>query len=302
MGSHTELPPRHLRPETGQYECEIIMESSPKLTPASPAAAVAPYLGGKRRLARRIVERIAMVPHRTYAEVMVGMGGVFFRRPFRAEAEVINDINLDVATLFRVLQNHYQALMDQLRWQLTSRDDFERLLALPPDRLTDLQRAARFLYLQRTAFGGKIEGRTFGVSPATAARFDVTRLAAVLDAARDRLACVTIERLPWRDFIERYDRPGTLFYLDPPYWGSETDYGAGVWSRSAFAELAGVLKAIQGGYILSINDVPAIRELFVDADLEPVQTTYTIGEGDVVVAAELLISNSAAAQTGDLFS
>jgi hypothetical protein len=43
------------------------------------------------------------------------------------------------------------------------RAEFERLCALPPDRLTDLQRAARFLYLQRLAFGGKVSGRNFGV-------------------------------------------------------------------------------------------------------------------------------------------
>jgi DNA adenine methylase len=105
------------------------MESSPWLIPATPAAPVAPYLGGKRNLAQRIVGRIQVTQHQTYVEPFIGMGGVFLRRPFRAHAEVINDINLDVANLFRVLQRHYVPFLDMLRWQLTSRAEFERLAA-----------------------------------------------------------------------------------------------------------------------------------------------------------------------------
>lgn len=140
-----------------------VFTSSSNLLPASAAAPPAPYQGGKRNLARRIVARLAEIPHTTYVEPFVGMGGVFLRRPFRARAEVINDVSCDVANLFRVLQRHYVALMDLLRWQVTSRDQFERLRLAVPDTLTDLERAARFLYLQRAAFGGKIEGRTSGL-------------------------------------------------------------------------------------------------------------------------------------------
>jgi DNA adenine methylase len=185
--------------------------SSDPLTPAAPALPVAPYLGGKSRLAKRIVERLQAIPHDTYIEPFVGMGSVFLRRPFRAKAVVINDISGDVASLFRVLQRHYVALMDMLRWQITSRAEFERLIAANPDTLTDLERAARFLYLQRTAFGGKIAGRNFGVSVRRPGRFDVTKLGPVLEAVHERLAEVVIERLPYADLIQRYDRPGSLF-------------------------------------------------------------------------------------------
>ena len=102
---------------------------NPSLTPCPPARPVAAYLGGKSMLAGRLIARIAAIPHDTYAEPFVGMGGVFLRRPFRAKSEVINDISADVVVLFRVLQRHYVALMDMLRWQLTSREEFGRLLA-----------------------------------------------------------------------------------------------------------------------------------------------------------------------------
>jgi DNA adenine methylase len=45
-----------------------------------PVSPVAAYIGGKRNLAKRLVERIEAIPHTTYVEVFVGMGGVFFRR------------------------------------------------------------------------------------------------------------------------------------------------------------------------------------------------------------------------------
>jgi DNA adenine methylase len=252
---------------------------STTLLPASPAATPAPYLGGKRNLARRVIARLQAIPHTTYVEPFIGMGGVFLRRPFKARAEVINDISTDVANLFRILQRHYVPLMDMLRWQVTSRAEFERLLAATADTLTDLERAARFLYLQRTAFGGKISGRNFGVAPGTAARFDVTKLGATLEEIHERLAGVVIERLPYGQLIARYDRPETLFYLDPPYWGCEKDYGPGVFDRADFERLAEQLAGIKGRFLLSLNDTPGVREVFGRFDIEAVETTYTVGSG-----------------------
>lgn len=196
--------------------------------PVSPAAA---YIGGKRNLQSRLIELIKHTPHVTYAEPFVGMGGVFLRRPFRARAEVMNDISKDVANLLRILQRHYVPFMDMLRWQITSRAEFERLQLCDADALTDLERAARFLYLQRLAFGGKVSGRSFGVSRGSPGRFDVTKLEQVLADIHERLAGVIIERLPYSTLIERYDAADTLFYLDPPYWGCERDYGDGVFPQ-----------------------------------------------------------------------
>ena len=66
-----------------------------------PVKPVAPYLGGKRALSRHLCDRIAAVPHDLYAEPFVGMGGVFLRRSARPKHEVINDLSVDVVTLFR---------------------------------------------------------------------------------------------------------------------------------------------------------------------------------------------------------
>jgi len=278
------------------------MESSPNRGRASGLASVQPvrpasgYIGGKRNLARRLVQLIGSIPHECYAEAFVGMGGIFLRRDCRPKVEIINDWSEDVATFFRVLQHHYVAFMDMIRWQLTTRAGFERLMRTDPSTLTDLQRSARFLYLQRLAFGGKVASRHFGVSTSTPARFDVTKLAPVLEALHERLAHVVIERLHWAAFIDRYDRPGTLFYLDPPYFGCEDDYGAELFDRSQFAVMAERLARLKGRFILSLNDRPEVRETFAGFTIEGVETTYSIAGGDNAQrAGEVIISNCEAA-------
>lgn len=267
-------------------------ESNPTCTlePIAPRRAPAPYIGGKRMLSKRLVKLIGETPHTAYAEVFVGMGGVFFRRDRVPRAEFINDWSEDVSNLFRILQHHYVAFMDMLRFQLTTRSGFEKLLALEPRSLTDLQRAARFLYLQRTSFGGRVAKRNFGVVYDSGARFDITKLAPVLEAIHERLSSVTIERLPWRGFIERYDRAGMLFYLDPPYFGNEGDYGEGMFDRSEFAEMADVLAKLKGRFILSLNDCPEVREIFAAFRFREERVTYTLSSNSGMKAREVIIT------------
>lgn len=256
---------------------------------APPAA----YIGGKRRLARRICTMIAGIDHELYAEPFVGMGGVFFRRQQAARREAINDINGEVANLFRILQRHYPQFMETLRFQITSRREFERLKACDPATLTDLERAARFLYLQRLAFGGKVTGQNFGVDPTSSARFNLTKLAPLLEDVHERLSGVVIENLPWADFISRYDRPGTLFYLDPPYWDCESDYGTGVFGKADFTAMAEQLAGLKGRFVLSINDVPEIRAIFKRFTIEEATLTYSVAGGKGTDARELIIVGGA---------
>ena len=269
------------------------MESTPQypaLARVEPVRPPAGYIGGKRNLSRRLVALIDAQPHSLYAEPFVGMGGVFFRRTSRPGAEVINDISTDVATLFRILQRHYQPFLDMLRWRFASRAEFDRLLKVDPSTCTDLERAARFLYLQRNAFGGKVVGRHFGVSYGAPSKFRLSTLEPMLQDIHDRLDGVYIERLSYAAFLARYDRPGALFYLDPPYAGCEDDYGSDVFGKADFACLADMLGSISGKFVLSINDTPAIRSTFGRFDMAPVDLTYRLS-GKATPARELIITN-----------
>lgn len=261
------------------------------LQPVAPVSPAAPYIGGKRVLAKTIIQRINATPHDGYAEPFVGMGGVFLRRTLQPRMEAINDFSGDVANLFRILQRHYPQFMETLRFQVTSRREFERLMRTDPTTLTDLERAARFLYLQRVAFGGKVSGRSFGVVKEGGGRFNLLKIAPMLEDVHERLAGVVIECLPWRTFIERYDRPGMLFYLDPPYWGNEGDYGKDAFGRDQFAEMAQALKTLQGTFILSLNAAPGVFETFEGFAIEEVDCSYSVSSrGNNKAVKEVLIS------------
>jgi DNA adenine methylase len=252
---------------------------------------VAPWLGGKRNLAKRLVKIISSVKHETYAEAFIGMGGVFLRRPIAPKCEVINDYSGDVANLFRILQRHYPQFLDCLKFQITSRREFERLKRTDPTTLTDLERAARFLYLQKTAFGGKVTGQNFGVVFDREARFNLTSLTPMLEEVHERLSGVIIENLSFADFIPRYDREQCLFYCDPPYFGCENDYGTGLFDRSDFERLAELMRTIKGKMIVSINDTPEIRSVFYGQVMKEVAVTYTIAEAPPKEFGELIIAN-----------
>ncbi len=257
-----------------------------------PIDPIAPYVGGKRNLAARICKIIDEdANHLTYAEPFIGMGGIFLRRTRCPQAEFINDKSRDVYTLFRILQEHYAYFIDYLRFQITTQANFERLLKVDPESLTDLQRAARFLYLQRATFGGKVAGKSFGLAPDRPARFNISTLEPDLEAFHARMAGVTILNMNYSEFTERLDRETTLFYLDPPYFGCENDYGKDMFAREDFERLAEQLATIKGRFLLSLNDRPEVREIFANFQMETEKTTYTISQKQSKEVGEVLISN-----------
>lgn len=246
------------------------------------------WMGGKWQLSKQILPLIPQ--HTCYVEPFAGAAWLLFRKPC-AEAEVLNDINREIVTLYRVLQHHLEEFIRYFKWSLISRDEFERLCLVDPDTLTDIQRAARFYYLQKLSFGGRIASPTFGTATTRPARLNLLRIEEELSAAHLRLARVTIEHLPYEKLIARYDRPSTFFYLDPPYWGCEDYYGKSFFSRADFAQLADQLRGIAGRFILSLNDVPDVRDVFREFRIRAVQCTYSCSRTTRPKAGEVLISN-----------
>ncbi len=260
--------------------------------PSTNAVPPAAYLGGKRNLARRLCALIGTIPHRAYIEPFVGMGGVFLRRPKPAPVEVINDLAGDVANLFRVVRRHYEPLIEEMRWLLAGRFEFGRQMRVDPTTLTDIERAARFLYLQRLAFGGRITGRTFGVRKDQSSRVQLALLRAELKMLHRRLEPVTIEQLPYGELIRRYDQDRALFYLDPPY--DETEGYGVTFGRDDYLAMAEQLAGIKGQFLMSINDTAFVRSAFARFSIQEVQTTWmlsTAATGGGKRVTELLISN-----------
>ena len=214
---------------------------------------------------------------------------MFFKKP-ESKYEVINDLDSDLVTFYRVLQNHLEEFLRQFKWLLSSREwfqDWKRQQAA--GGLTDIQRAARYYYLQRLCFGGRVKGRVYGTAPMHAPRINLLRMEEELSAVHLRLVGVTIEHLPWGDFIRRYDKPGTLFYCDPPYY--KAPFYEHNLELSDYQQMADTLAGIQSRFILSINDHPEIREVFGGFEIRPVGLKYTVSKGKQTNGRELLVSN-----------
>lgn len=230
--------------------------------------------GGKRRLAKKLLPLIHSLPHKCYVEEFAGGGSMLLMRQ-PAEVEVLNDVNEDLVNLNRVVKHHLEEFLRQFKWALTSRKIFEWMKVTPPEVLTDIQKAARFYYIQRLSFGGKVTGQTFGYSPSSPPRLNLLRIEEDLSQAHLRLARVWIEKLDWHACLQKYDRDYTLHFLDPPYWETE---GYGVpFDLDQYEKIAGAMRSMKGNAILTINDHPEMRRVFEGFSVETVDINYTIG-------------------------
>jgi DNA adenine methylase len=245
------------------------------------------YIGGKSKLSKTIIEM--MPEHKAYCEVFAGAAWVFFRKP-PSKYEVINDLDGDLVCFYRVLQNHLEEFLRQFKWLLASREwfeDWKRQRAA--GGLTDIQRAARYYYLQRQCFAGRVRGRSYGASPMSRPRINLLRIEEELSEVHLRLAGVVIEHLPWQQFIKTYNKPGTLFYLDPPYYNAP--YYEHNFEITDYTELADTLSGLKSHFILSINDHPKMRSVFKKFIIKPVALTYSASRGKCRNGCELLISD-----------
>lgn len=243
-------------------------------------------MGGKRRLAKHIIPEFP--EHECYVEPFCGGAAMFFMKP-SVKVEVINDVNSDLVNLYRVVKNHLEEFVRQFKWALISREMFQWLDDTPVETLTDIQRAARFYYLQQMAFGAKVSSRSFGAATTTPPKLNLLRLEETLSEAHLRLSRVYVEHLDWQAVMKKYDRPHTLFYLDPPYWQT-AGYGVG-FDFDQYEAMAEMMRTCAGKIVVSINDHPDIRECFKDFRMNEVSLRHTVGGGGGKQAGELVIFN-----------
>jgi DNA adenine methylase len=244
------------------------------------------YIGGKRAIAKQI---IALFPkHTTYVEAFAGGAQVFFRKE-RSEVEVLNDLDGEIVNFYRICQQHYEELIRYCHFLIVSREWHALLKATAPKTLTDIQRAARFMYLLKNSYAGLVRNLNFKVNVVQPTSFNLERLPETIDAAHKRLERVQIESSPYQDMLKRFDRQKTLFYLDPPYFGRKL-YNYNL-EPEDFEELAERLKPLQGKFVLSLNDVPEVRAIFKGFKFREIELYYTAQKKAGRRYNELIITN-----------
>lgn len=244
------------------------------------------YIGGKRTLAKRIIQLLPQ--HTTYVEAFAGGAQVFFHKE-PSKVEVLNDLDGEVVNFFRVCQQHHDELLRYFRFVLIGRKWFELLRVTDPATLTDVQRAARYLYILKGSFASLVSRPSYHWHVVQPPGFNLERLPQLIENAHKRLERVQLECLPYESVLDRYDRAGTVFYLDPPYYGRKL-YRHN-FAAEDFAKLAERLRDVKGKFVLSLNDVPEVRTLFRRFHVQGVELAYTAQQRAGRRYKEVLITN-----------
>ena len=244
------------------------------------------YLGGKNRIARTI---ISLIPeHTCYCEPFCGGAQVFFHKG-PSKVELLNDLNEDIFNFLRICQQHHEELLRYLHYCIVSRRWFDLFQKIPSETLTDVQRAARFFFLQKNCYGGLIVRRNFAVSVQDGSNYNPKSLPELLRRSHERLLNVQLECLPYQEILRKYDREYTFFYLDPPYFNRP--YYKFNFSEKDYEEMAERLKDLTGRFLLSLNDVPEIRRIFGEFEIKSLEITYSSQRKAGKRYSELLIAN-----------
>jgi DNA adenine methylase len=174
------------------------------------------FPGGKNYLARRF---IALLPgHDRYVEPFAGGLSVLLNKPLVA-VEVAADLNAELIGFYRVLVEQTDEFLGRIS-DLAYRQEIFDWACRPAARDDPMDAAVRFLVRHRFSRGGL--GKTFawserlrGGRPGDLNAWETIK--AQLPAIAERLRRVRLECRDAIEVIRDYDRPDTLFYLDPPY-------------------------------------------------------------------------------------
>lgn len=222
--------------------------------------------GGKRRMLKHLLPMIP--PHVCYCEPFAG-GLALLLAKERSQVEVVNDLNGDLVALYRNLQYHLPALLGEINWLFSSRRNLHDFIAQPG--LTELQRAARFLVVNRTSFGGNMSSFAVAKTSGGGAGFDRAMVGELLGKAHDRMNRVVVENLPYERCLANYDSKDSFFFIDPPYLNCETVAYQG-WDEAQMREFRKRVGKLQGKWIVTVDDSQFNRNLFSGCELKAVSS------------------------------
>ena len=228
----------------------------------------------------------------TYYEPFIGGGAVLFRRqPARA---VINDSNQELINVYITIKEEPEALIEKLREHKENNceDYFYRIRALDRDKqafpsMTNVERAARIIYLNKTCYNGLFRVNSAGEFNSPWGRYKNPNIAneATIHALHTYFnqAKVTIKCGDYREALKGI-RKGAFVYLDPPYMpisssASFTGYTAGGFGEQeqiALKEQCDALHKKGIRFLLSNSACPFIEELYREYIVEHVNAKRAI--------------------------
>lgn len=246
------------------------------------------WAGGKTQLLAALTQRIP-VTRGTYYEPFIGGAAPFFAfaGQGRFTKAVINDFNPELTNLYEVVRDRTGELIDSLvAYQLepdwNTQEFFLTVRASEPEDAVG--RAARMVYLNKTAFNGLHRVNKAGKFNVPFGRYKNPRLydAENMWACRRALQQVEIRTGDFEASLHDA-RPGDVVYLDPPYvplssTSSFTAY-AGRFGPEEQCRLADRCKQlVQSGVycVVSNSDTQTVRELYAGFELDTVEARRSV--------------------------
>ena len=227
------------------------------------------WIGGKSKLAKNIIE--LMPNHNKYVEVFGGALSVFYQKE-TSKIEIVNDINSDLINLHRTIRTSPQTLNMYINELLSSRELFYDIKFGRLKPRNNIERAAFYFYELSLSFGGK------GTHFAMPKKQKLKNIYRDFSLYSRRLRGAVIENMDYEKLIKTYDETDALFYLDPPYVGTQSYYKTPRgFNMQDHENLAGILKDISGKFILSYNDCEVIRDLYKGFNIKELNIKYTLG-------------------------
>lgn len=265
------------------------------------------WVGGKRQLLVELHERLPD-SFGKYHEPFIGGGALFFSlSPTRA---VISDLNTELINVYKVIKRSVEDLIVDLKQHKNESDYYYALRNIDRDpeaysELTDVQRASRFIYLNKTCFNGLYRVNKQGFHNAAFANHKNPTIVdeANLREVAEVLKPVRIECMPFLG-VRKFVAEGDFVYFDPPYAppekkkvkGNFTSYTIDRFDSSDLIDLVNLCKWLdsKGVYwMVSNNDTQVVRDLFHEFHVDTVQAARSVncdgrGRGKV---PEVLIRN-----------
>lgn len=252
-----------------------------------PKSPIARWVGSKARSVPRILPLLPACE--TFCEVFGGAAHMTYAQP-SSRRRVVNDLNPELINAYKMIARYPEILASRLFYSIYSRRLFRYWLRYRPPNLLD--RALRFLYLNRVSFNARLDNASYAVRRQNRGGiYSFARDARKIIESSSATAGIEFVRMDFEKAIDRFDSPTTLFYLDPPYYGREHYYGKGLFARRDFARLASRLATIQGKFLLSINPAPSIEQLFAQYERRELPVLYNINNLKPTRATELVFAN-----------
>lgn len=237
------------------------------------------WVGGKSKSVELLLKLFPQ--HYTYIEPFFGAGWMLFNKE-KSNVEVINDINSELMNFYMIILNNYDKFKNKFNYLIPSRELFNKWKVFNPD-LSDLDRAVRFYYINRTCFSGDMQRPRFGTS-----NIRRSNLCCITDdfdkfikPIHNRLKNVTVENLDYKEIIKKYDKKNNtkeqreiFFFLDPPY--KETYGYSNEFTKENHKELSDILHKVNAKFLLTINNDKDVKDWYKDFNIIDNNVCYKI--------------------------